>query len=153
MTSPGWFTKRRIAAIGILAVVALVAAWAAAPLFIETRSEQPIPPGFTGAVKRGTWQGVDSFHFAEGTAIILSDGQGGHLLRLEDFRVRNGPDIHFFLSADATVGPGDVDLGTVPATSGSYNVAMPAGVDIDTVSFALVHCVPANFLFASAPLS
>ena len=59
----------------------------------------------------------------------------------------------FFLSSDGTVGPGDIDLGSVPATMGNYNVPIPPGVDIDGVNFALVHCVPANFLFASAPLS
>lgn len=104
-------------------------------------------------MKQGPWPGVDGFHFAEGTAIVLSDGQGGYVLRLENFRVRNGPDIHFFLPADAIVGPGDIDLGTVPATTGSYNVPIPEGTDISDVNFALVHCVPANFLFASAPLS
>jgi len=153
MASVAWFTKRRIAILSVLAVAAIVGAWAAAPLFIETRSEQPIPSGFTGPLKQGTWQGVDSFHFAEGTAVILQNSDGEYLLRLENFHVRNGPDIRFFLSGDATVGPGDIDLGTVPATMGNYNVPIPEGVDINSVNFALVHCVPANFLFASAPLS
>jgi len=146
-------TRRRVALLAILAVAAVVGTWAAAPLFIETRAEQPTPTGFTISVKQGTWRGADSFHFAEGTATILRNEMGELLLRLENFHVRNGPDIRFFLSGDATVGPGDIDLGTVPATMGSYNVPIPASVDINSVNFALVHCVPANFLFASAPLS
>jgi hypothetical protein len=153
MASVAWFTKKRIAILSVLAVVAVVGTWAAAPLFIETRAEQPTPTGFTVSVKQGTWRGVDSFHFAEGTAVILQNSDGEYLLRLQNFHVRNGPDIHFFLSGDATVGTGDIDLGTVPATMGNYNVPIPPGVDVDGVNFALVHCVPANFLFASAPLS
>ena len=153
MASVAWFTKKRIAILSVLAVVAVVGTWAAAPLFIETRAEQPTPTGFTVSVKQGTWRGVDSFHFAEGTATILRNDVGDFILRLENFHVRNGPDIRFFLSADAIVGPGDIDLGTVPATMGNYNVPIPPGVDVDGANFALVHCVPANFLFASAPLS
>ena len=153
MAFVAWFTKRRIAILSVLAVAAIVGAWAAAPLFLETRSEQPIPSGFTGPLKQGTWQGVDNFHFAGGTATILRNGLGDFILRLENFHVRNGPDIHFFLSSDGTVGPGDIDLGSVPATMGNYNVPIPPGVDVDGVNFALVLCVPANFLFASAPLS
>ena len=148
-----WFTGKRIAILAALVVIGIGGAWAAAPLFLETRSEVPAPAGFVNFVKHGTWMGVDGFHFAEGTATILSNGQGDYVLRLENFRVRNGPDIHFFLSADSQVGPGDVDLGTVTATMGNYNVPIPPGVDVDGVNFALVHCVPANFLFASAPLS
>ncbi len=153
MASVAWFTKKRIAILAVVAVATLVGTWAAAPLFIETRAEQPTPTGFTVPVKQGTWRGVDSFHFAEGTATILRNGVGDFILRLENFHVRNGPDIRFFLSGDATVGPGDIDLGTVPATKGNYNVPIPPGVDVDGVNFALVHCVPANFLFASASLS
>jgi len=148
-----WLTRKRVAVLAVLAVGAVVGAWAAAPLFNETRSNQPGPPGFTEVVNQGSWRGTDSFHFAEGAAIILGDGQGAYVLRLEDFRVRNGPDIRFFLSVDGTVGPGDVDLGPVAATTGSFNVPIPAGIDVRAMNYALVHCVPANFLFASAPLS
>jgi len=153
MASVAWFTKKRIAILSVLAVAAVVGTWAAAPLLIETRAEQPTPTGFTVSVKQGTWRGVDSFHFAEGTATILRNDVGELILRLENFHVRNGPDIRFFLSGDTTVGPGDTDLGTVPATMGNYNVPIPEGVNINSVNFALVHCVPANFSFASAPLS
>src|SRR3989304_1721477 len=84
-------TRRRVALLPILAVAAVVGPWAAAPLFIETRAEQPTPTGFTLSVKQGTWRGVDSFHFAEGTATILRNEMGELLLRLEKFPVRNGP--------------------------------------------------------------
>jgi hypothetical protein len=145
-------TRKRIAILAALVVLGAGAAWAASPLFIETRADVAPPEGFSVLVSEGTWQGVDGFHFARGVARILGNGQGDFVLRLEDFSVRNGPDIHFFLSSDGSVGPGDLDLGSVPATTGSYHVPIPGGTDVQPFGFALVHCVPANFLFASAAL-
>lgn len=147
--------KRATLALVVCAVLggSVVAGWALAPLFLDPRAEVPAPAGFTDLLAEGTWRGVDDFHFASGAAKILGNGEGEYVLRLEDFRVRNGPDIHFFLSADAAYTPGDVDLGRVPATSGNYNVPIPAGASPSDAGFVLVHCVPANVLFATADLS
>jgi hypothetical protein len=145
--------KIAILVVAILVVAVPLGVWLAAPLFIVTQVNVPAPESFSEVVKQGTWRGQDDFHVASGTAKILGNGQGEYILRLEDFNVRNGPDIEFFLSADAVVGAGDVALGDVPATTGSYNVAIPAGTDIGTVSYVLVHCVPFNVLFATAALA
>lgn len=145
-------TLKRIAILAVLVLLVVASTWAAAPLFIETRANVPRPAGFTVLVREGTWQGVDDFHFARGTARILGNGAGDYVLRLENFSVRNGPDIRFFLSADGTVGPGDVDLGSVLATMGNYNVPISQGSDVESFHYALVHCVPANFLFGRAAL-
>ena len=147
------FSRKRFVIAALLIGAVPVATWALAPLFIETRADVAPPSDFPVLVLQGTWQGVDDFHYASGTAKILGDGRGQFVLRIEAFRVRNGPDIHLFLSEDRAVGAGDVDLGSVPATMGNYNVAIPIGFDPATVHFALVHCVPANFLFASAELT
>lgn len=147
--------ERRTKLIGILvaAVVGLpLLGWLAAPLFLTTQANVPAPDDFTDVVKEGMWEGRDDFHFASGRAAILGNGRGDYILRLEDFRVRNGPDIEFFLSADGAFQVGDIGLGDVPATEGSYNVAIPAGTDVGEVRFALVHCVPFNVLFATAEL-
>lgn len=145
-------TWKRVAVAGLLAAVLAGGAWAAAPLFIQTRADIEVPNEFAILVKQGTWQGADDFHFARGVAKILADGQGSFLLRVEGFEVRNGPDIEFFLSADATYGPGDIPLGDVPATTGNYNVPISAGVDIDAVRYAIVWCVPFGVLFGTAEL-
>lgn len=145
--------RRRVAILLVLAVGIAAATWAAAPLFTETRSDVPRPEGFTVLVREGTWQGVDDFHFASGIARIFGNGAGDHVMRLENFSVRNGPDIRFFLSADRAVGPGDLELGAVTATAGSYNIPIPRGSNVQEFGYALIHCVPANFLFASAALA
>ena len=146
-------TRKRIVILAALVVIGMGAAWALAPLFIETRANVAPPTGFTILVSQGTWQGVDDFHFARGIAKILGNAQGEYLLRLENFSVRNGPDIHFFLSGGRSVGAGDIDLGSVPATTGNYNVRIPGGTDVAGFGYTLVHCVPANFLFGSAALA
>lgn len=151
--TPSRRTRKRLAAIALAVVAAGVGWYLASPLFVATRSNEAVPSEFTVVVKQGAWQGRDDFHFASGVARILGDGQGAFLLRLEDFRMQNGPDIEFFLSADARYDSEDVGLGNVPATSGSYNVAIPAGTDIASVGFVLVWCVPFGVLFATAALS
>lgn len=146
------WTRRRIAITGLLVVASAVGAWLASPLFIVTHANAPAPTGFETVVKEGTWVGQDEFHFASGSARILTDGRGAYLLRLESFRVRDGPDIEFFLSADAAYDVSDVGLGDVPATEGSYNVPIPAGTGVSGVTHVLVYCVPFHVVFATAAL-
>ena len=49
-------------------------------------------------VKRGQFRDADSFHLGSGRATIYRLDSGGHLLRLEDFQVTNGPDLRVLLS-------------------------------------------------------
>lgn len=145
--------RRRILGLAI-AAIAIVATWyVAAPLFLSPRSEVPAPAGFTEVVKQGAWKGADDFHFARGAAKLLSDGQGHAVLRVEDFAVRNGPDIEFFLSQDAEYDATDIGLGDVTATEGSYNVPIPGGADIRSVDYVIIWCVPFSVLFATARLA
>jgi hypothetical protein len=144
--------KRTILLVAVVLAAGLTY-WLASPLFITSHAEESTPEAFTVVVKQGTWQGADDFHRASGFAKILTDGQGRYLLRLEEFSVTNGPDIRFFLSEDASVGAGDLDLGPVPATTGSYNVPIPQGTDLAGVNYVVVHCVPFSVPFGSAHLS
>jgi len=146
-------TRTRITIIALLVVASAAGAWLAGPLFLVTRANAPVPAGFETVVKEGTWAGRDDFHFASGSARILTDGRGAYVLRLEAFRVQNGPDIELFLSSDAAYDASDVVLGDVPATDGSYNVPIPAGTDVSAVTHALVYCVPFHVLFATAALA
>ncbi|OGS60126.1 MAG: hypothetical protein A3K59_05670 [Euryarchaeota archaeon RBG_19FT_COMBO_69_17] len=146
-------TRTRTTIIALLVVASAAGAWLAGPLFLVTRANAPVPAGFETVVKEGTWAGRDDFHFASGSARILTDGRGAYVLRLEAFRVQNGPDIELFLSSDAAYDASDVVLGDVPATDGSYNVPIPAGTDVSAVTHALVYCVPFHVLFATAALA
>jgi len=153
MMGYNWVTPKRLLALVLSALVIGGIWYLASPLFITTTANTAPPAGFTEVVKQGTWQGADSVHFAEGVAKILTDGQGHYVLRLEDFRVQNGPDIEFFLSTDATYDGSDLHLGNVPATSGNYNVAIPEGTDVASIRYAIIWCVPFSVLFGTAHLA
>ena len=49
-------------------------------------------------LKSGEFQDAGSFHKGTGVAIIYMGADGTRLLRLEDFKVTNGPDLHVVLS-------------------------------------------------------
>ena len=100
----------------------------------------------------GEFAGTDDFHFGSGTASIIETAPGTYTLRLEDFSVRNGPDLFVYLSPDAD---GYVDealeLGRLKATDGSFNYALPAGTDPSDFASALIWCKQFAHLFAVAP--
>jgi hypothetical protein len=45
--------------------------------------------------------GADEFHFGKGTARLIEPAPGVFTVRLEDFAVRNGPDLFVYLSPSA----------------------------------------------------
>ena len=49
----------------------------------------------------GAFHGTDEFHFGRGTASIIETARGRFTLRLDDFSVRNGPDLFVYLSPAA----------------------------------------------------
>ena len=74
-----------------------------APGPTPTATPQPAPaptPAPVGPVKlkAGQFQDIDSFHKGSGDATIYRGPDGSHLLRLENFEVTNGPDLHVILS-------------------------------------------------------
>lgn len=52
-------------------------------------------------VKAGAFRDADSFHKGSGQATIYRAPDGSSLLRLENFRVTNGPDLHLLLTPAA----------------------------------------------------
>jgi len=89
----------------------------------------------------GTWLGADDFHFAEGRALIVETAPGVFTLRVEDFSIRNGPDLFVYVSPDPTGGiEGGVKLGELKATDGAFNYEIPAGVTLEQLRSAVVWC-------------
>ena len=105
-------------------------------------------------VLEGTWAGADDFHFAEGRALIIETAPGAFTLRVEDFSVRNGPDLFVYVSPDPAGGiDGAVKLGELKATDGAFNYAIPAGVTPEQMRSAVVWCDAFAVLFGSATLN
>ena len=119
---------------------------------VTVTDDMPQETGPT-TLSAGEFAGADDFHQGSGTATIYELEDGSRVLRLEDFEVTNGPDLHVFLT------PGDgnmdryVDLGSLKGNIGDQNYEIPAEVDVNELDAVIIYCVPFSVLFASASLS
>ena len=107
-------------------------------------------------VASGELVGADSFHAGSGRVLLLRGPDGTGLLRFEDYEVRNGPDLHVFLTPDPAGdvhAAGAVDLGEVRATRGNVNYELSPGADLESLRFAVIYCVPFRVVFATAELN
>jgi len=121
----------------------------APPAPASTPSPTPAPVALAG-----TFKGADDFHFGRGTARLIETAPGTFVVRLEDFAVRNGPDLYLYLSpeADGYAG-GAIELGKLKADKGNQNYDVPAGVDPAAAASVVVWCRQFSVLFAVAPLA
>ena len=108
----------------------------------------------TATERSGTFKGADDFHFGRGTARIIVAGDGSAVLRLEDFAVRNGPDLFVYLSPNRTgYSAAAIELGRLKADKGSFNYSIPAGTDLATFRSVVIWCKQFAVQFAVAPLA
>ena len=101
----------------------------------------------------GDFMGVnDGIHNAEGKAKILTLKDGSQIIRLEDFRSTNGPDVHLYLAIDKQASD-FIDLGRLKANIGNQNYQIPLDTDFNKYKYVLIWCQPFSVLFGSAQLS
>ncbi|MXW26763.1 MAG: DM13 domain-containing protein [Dehalococcoidia bacterium] len=101
----------------------------------------------------GEWQGSDDFHFAEGKAFIIETEPGVYILRVEEFSVRNGPDLFVYLSRNPDGWEEEaINLGDLKATDGAFNYEIPSDIDIEEFKSAVVWCRRFAVLFGHATL-
>lgn len=101
----------------------------------------------------GDFMGVnDGIHNAEGKAKILTLSDGSQIIRLEDFRSTNGPDVHLYLSTNKQASD-FIDLGRLKANIGNQNYQIPVNTDYNKYNYVLIWCQPFSVLFGSAQLS
>ena len=115
--------------------------------------------GTAVALSNGTFQDADRFHQGSGEATIYRGPDGSHLLRLENFEVTNGPDLHVILSPspapesqDDVHQPGYVDLGSLKGNIGNQNYEIPADADLNALSSVVIYCSPFHVVFSVALL-
>ncbi len=105
-------------------------------------------------VRRGQVTGADSFHFGEGTALLIEISPGRYSLRFEEFSVQNGPDLFVYLSpGEDGYQDGAINLGELRATDGAFNYDVPPEIDVADFHSAVVWCRQFAVEFASAPLA
>ena len=100
----------------------------------------------------GSFTGTDDFHFGRGRRRSSRRHPGRYHLRLEDFSVRNGPDLYVYLSPDRVgLREGALESGKLKATDGAFGYDLPAGTDPADSASAIIWCKQFSHLFAVAP--
>lgn len=115
----------------------------------QTKSMEDAMPANTPAIiAQGQMQKAK--YDVEGRAVVI-DASKNTILRFEDFKTTNGPDLKIYLSKDLEA-TDYVDLGSLKATEGNINYDVPAGTNISQYKYALVWCRAFKTLFSYAEL-
>lgn len=119
----------------------------------------PMAAGGAVAVSAGEFQDADSFHRGSGDASIYRFPNGEGVLRIANFSVTNGPQLHVILTPnsnpsgrDGVRADGHVDLGRLKGNRGDQNYPIPADADLSSFGAAVIYCVPFNVVFSVASL-
>lgn len=128
-------------------------------LLVRTTLDETLPP-----VAHTAYEGhfINRVHRTTGTARIMTLLDGRRILRLENLRTTQGPQLRVWLS-DARVANGArgfrgvgrhqyVDVGALRANRGNTNYAVPDDADIDDLSSVLLWCRRFGVAFGTAQL-
>jgi hypothetical protein len=101
----------------------------------------------------GTFIGIgDGFHKVEGAAKVIPVESGAQILRLENFKATNGPDLYVYLSKDKSASD-FINVGRLKGNVGNQNYEIPIGSDLSKYNTVLIWCRAFSFLFGSAQIS
>lgn len=95
---------------------------------------------------------VSNVHTTSGMLKVYENENGDRVLRFENFKTDNGPDLNVYLNA-STSPNGFIDLGDLKSISGSFNYNLPANIDFDDKKFVIIWCVDFSVLFGHAELT
>ncbi len=129
------------------------------PDAVVPAAEQAMPPDMPEeptVLARGSFIDIDPIHGAVGTATIYELPDDRRILRFEDFRSKNGPDLHVYLSTEAPtttfagLGEDAVHLGELKGNVGSQNYEAPADIDLSQYRSVVIYCRPFRVVFSTA---
>ncbi len=110
-------------------------------------------------IRAGDFIALDAQRQAEGVATIYQIGDTRRVLRLEPFRVTNGPDLRVLLSEDKTprtgaeaLQPSFIDLGPLQSIDDVQNYAIEQEVDLDKYRSVVIYSMSLNIIYTTAPL-
>jgi hypothetical protein len=133
------------------------AAMATAMAEPDTMMEEPMPSMEMSVLLQGSF--YDIIHVGGGQALVYQLADGSRVLRLQDFEVDNGPDLHVYLvpinPVPGSVGteiPGSVDLGALKGNIGDQNYEIPADLDLSQFQSVVIWCQPFRVPFIAAAL-
>ena len=115
-------------------------------------------PGAPELLASGEFQDADRFHKGSGTAKLYDIPGMGQVLRFEEFRATNGPDLHVLLATEPL--PTNrhdlgeyIDLGSLKGNVGDQNYEIPEGTEVARYASVVIYCKPFHVVFATATLS
>jgi hypothetical protein len=115
---------------------------------MEEEMMESIPMSYVGS-----FVGIgDGVHDAQGNAYTIPLEDTSNVLRLENFKSTNGPDLYVYLSTDENSSD-FVNLGALKASSGNQNYEIPDDTDLNKYNKVLIWCKAFGVLFGSAELS
>lgn len=143
--------------VAIVAVIAGISIVYASPLFYDTEINESIPSTMMKEDIPKSYDGIfvgvnDGVHNAEGQSKVIFLDDGREILRLEDFKSTNGPDLYVYLSTDIDA-TDIVNLGKLKANVGNQNYDIPAGTDLEKYNKVLIWCKSFSVLFGSSELT
>lgn len=124
----------------------------------DKKMEEPMPETDMALLAEGSF--YDIIHLGSGQAQVYQLADGSHILRLQDFEVDNGPDLHVYLvpvdPVPSSIGveiPGFIDLGELKGNIGDQNYELPADLDLSQFKSVVIWCQPFRVPFIAAPLA
>ena len=142
------------------AFVAALLFWGTAPALAQS-SERHISEAFPAGAKQiaaGVFRDGDPAHIGSGLLKILIAADGQTILRLENLKVKPGPDLYVYLAKDPDpLFPEDVtaafvSLGDLKGQTGNQNYVVPKDIDLSDWRSVAVWCEAYKVLFAVATI-
>ena len=152
-----FLTMNKFIIVAVVVTIVGISIAYASPLFYDTEINESIPNAMmkedTPQLYDGVFVGVnDGVHNAEGQSKVIFSDDGREILRLEDFKSTNGPDLYVYLSTD-TDATDIVNLGKLKANVGNQNYEIPEGTDLKKYNKVLIWCKSFSVLFGSSELT
>lgn len=124
----------------------------------DTVMEEAMPAAEMRLLAQGSFYNL--FHAGSGQALVYELADGSRILRLQDFEVDNGPELHVYLFANdpvtTSIGveiPGSYDLGILKGNIGDQNYEIPADLDLSQFKSVVIWCQPFKVTFTAASLA
>ncbi len=136
----------------------MVTTTAVGPVQVSASSEgiqsAPITLEIFAASREGTFRAAPNTSYTvKGKAILEQVSGGGLQLRFdEDFQSSNGPDLNVYLSSESGINANSLLLGQLMNTRGTQTYTLPPFVEMNDFDHVVIHCLPFNVTFGSAPL-
>jgi hypothetical protein len=110
------------------------------------------------ALSNGQFGEIDAIHKGQGKATLFKLPDGKRVLRLEDFKVTNGPDLYVYLSGHPMprngeqVHQGGFEVAQLKGNIGNQNYELPGDLDLSQFQSVVIYCRRFSVVFSTAEL-